>query len=531
MVTGRGFWAQLGLHGLVGGTTLLVGIAIGLDGTLGTDAAELALLVPGALALVAGAAAAALLGRRRVDGWGRERAAREAAEAKAEHLARHDALTGLLNRAVFAEHLHQVVSGSRRHDRMVALLCVDLTDFRGINGTLGHAAGDLLLRHAAARLLAALRDTDVVARLGADEFAILQSEPAGAASAASLCERLLRALEEPFDLHGHQVFVGASIGVAFCPTDGPDPLELLRNAGLALDRAKADGGHGYRFFEEGMDADVRHRKALERDLCQALERGEFELHYQPQFDLATRRPVGVEALLHWRHPVHGRIGPEIFVPLAEDTGLIVPIGAWVLEEACTQGVRWHAAGASGLRVAVNLSPVQFRHPDLAGLIADVLARTGFPAAALELEITERVLMEHTEANLATLERLRRQGVRISIDDFGVGHSSLAYLHRFPFDEVKIDRSFVCCLDDDQGAAAIVRATLTLGRSLHMQTVAEGVETAEQLAFLGTEGCNLAQGYFFSPPVPVQEIDSLVRAADGAAPDAADEAQPVATTGA
>jgi len=278
-----------------------------------------------------------------------------------------------------------------------------------------------------------------------------------------------------------------------------------------LRRAKADGGKAFRFFEEAMDAELRQRRALERDLHHALERGQLEVHYQPQIDITSRHMIGVEALLRWHHPERGRVPPDVFIPLAEDSKLILPIGGWVLEQACAQAVRWQQAGAAELRMSVNLSPVQFRHRDLAGLVDDTLRRTGLAPAHLELEITERVLMEDTEANLATLERLKRLGVKISIDDFGVGHSSLSYLRRFPFDELKLDRSFVSVLESDPSAAAIVRATLSLSQSLGLDAVAEGVESAGQLALLDSEGCRVAQGYYFSPPVHPREIDAMVRA--------------------
>jgi EAL domain-containing protein (putative c-di-GMP-specific phosphodiesterase class I) len=259
------------------------------------------------------------------------------------------------------------------------------------------------------------------------------------------------------------------------------------------------------------DSELRQRKALEQDLHHALERGELELEYQPQIDIATRRMIGIEALLRWQHPERGRIPPDRFIPLAEDKGLIVPIGEWVLEQACAQAVRWQSAGAPALRISVNVSPVQFHNRDLVGAVRRVLERSGLAAHHLELEITERVLMEHTEANLETLRGLKALGVRISIDDFGIGHSSLGYLRRFPFDELKLDRSFIGVLESDASAMAIVRATLNLGRNLGLDAVAEGVETAEQLALLDAEGCRLAQGYFFSPPVHPREIDTMVHA--------------------
>jgi diguanylate cyclase (GGDEF)-like protein len=442
---------------------------------------------------------------------GKEQDALRAAEEKVHHLVRHDALTGLPNRGVFLERLSTALVGGRRGDRMTAVLCLDLADFKAINDTLGYAAGDLLLRHMSARLLASLRETDTLARMGPDEFAIVQADIEAPAGAARLCERLLAAMEDPFDLFGQPTHVRANIGVALCPTDTRDPEELLKQAGLALTRSKAEGPQTFRFFEGAMDSELRQRKALEQDLHHALQRDEFELHYQPQIDLASRTMVGVEALLRWHHPKHGLIAPDRFIPLAEDNGLILPIGGWVLEQACRQARQWQDAGLPQFRMSVNLSPVQFRDPDLAGLVRGALERSGLAADHLELEITERTLMEDTETNLAVLRDLKQLGVKISLDDFGVGHSSLGYLRRFTFDEIKLDRSFVAALEHDPSAVAIVRATLLLGHSLGLDAVAEGVESAEQLAMLGAEGCRLAQGFYFSPPVHAQEIDAMVRA--------------------
>lgn len=472
----------------------------------------------GWLVAVLGVAAIAVAATATLELW-RRRAPRAAPGPRPDaavpgqtlQLARHDALTGLPNRHALIERLSSTIGGNRRSERMTAVLTVDLADFRAINATLGCAAGDLLLRHASARLLAGVRETDTLARMGADEFAIIQRGVDGPASAAALCDRLLAAFDEPFDLFGHLTQVAVRIGVALHPADGNDADELLKHSAIALGRAKAEGAGALRFYEEVMDIELQERKALERDLVHALERGQLEVHYQPQIDIPSRRMVGVEALLRWHHPERGPVPPDRFIPLAEDNGAILPIGAWVLEQACAQAVRWQQAGAPTLRVSVNLSPVQFRHRDLAGLVGDVLARTGLAARHLELEITERVLMEDTAANLDTLRQLKDQGVSISIDDFGVGHSSLSYLRSFPFDEIKLDRSFIGALEHDPSAAAIVRATLSLGRSLGLHSVAEGVESAAQLEMLEAEGCGIAQGYYFSPAVHPREIDVMIEA--------------------
>jgi diguanylate cyclase (GGDEF)-like protein len=494
---------------------------------LGADGGGGALLV--ALVLVTALVVAAL-GTAIERGWrrGQSEAWSEqppsAVPAQLAHLPAQDALTGLPNRTAFLDRLQAVLDGARhgaRHgDRMAAVLSVDLADFKAINETLGYVAGDLLLRHAGARMLAVLRECDMLARMGADEFAILQYGIASPAGAVELCERLLAAMDAPFELCGRLTHVGTRIGVALLPVDGVGAEELMQHAGLALGRAKADPPRGYRFFEDAMDSEVRERKALEQDLLHALDRGELEIEYQPQFDIRSRRMFGVEALLRWQHPERGRIAPDAFIPLAEDSGTIVPIGRWVLEQACRQAVAWQRQGAAELRIAVNLSPVQCRDPEFAAYVAGVLERSGLAPQRLELEITERVLLAETDANLTTLGDLKRQGVRISLDDFGVGHSSLSYLRRFPFDEIKLDRSFVGALEHDPSAQAIVRAFLSLGRSLGLDSIAEGVESAAQLSLLDAEGCRLAQGFYFSPPVHPREIDAMVAAL--AAPAAGQE---------
>jgi diguanylate cyclase (GGDEF)-like protein len=499
---------HLAFHGLTAGLALLGGFPLQMQESAVGVGLVLGLLAAAVLA-IALVSARTSPGRRAAAR--QDRRERKPLEACPADLPQHDALTGLPTREVLVERLKAVLGGARRNDRMVAVLRFDLVDFRAINDTLGYLAGDLLLRHASARLLAELRETDTLARMGADEFAIVQTGLSSPQDAAKLCERLLRAMEEPFELLGQRAHVHAHIGVAVYPTDGLEAEQLLQRAGLALGRTKASGAQAVRFFEEAMDSELRQRKALEQDLHHALERGELELEYQPQIDIASRRMIGIEALLRWQHPRHGRIPPDRFIPIAEDNGLIVPIGDWVLEQACAQAVRWQQAGAPELRISVNVSPVQFHNRDLVQGVRRVLERSGLGAHHLELEITERVLMAHTDANLETLRGLKALGVRISIDDFGIGHSSLGYLRRFPFDELKPDRSFIGVLENDASAMAIVRATLNLGRNLGLDAVAEGVETAEQLALLDAEGCRLAQGYFFSPPVHPREIDTMVEA--------------------
>ena len=500
---------QLGICLSIASLGFLIGLHVQFSDGLGVTLAVLVGLL--AVLAIAGTALGAWLGGMLHRPPDREDDALRAAEEKVHHLVRHDALTGLPNRGVFLERLAAALAGGRRGDRMTAVLCLDLAGFKVVNDTFGYAAGDLLLRHMSARLLATLRETDTLARMGPDEFAIIQADIEKPAGAARLCERLLTIMQEPFDLFGEAIHVRANIGVALSPTDARDHEQLLQQAGQALSRAKSEGAHCFRFFEGAMDNELRERKALEQDLHHALQRGELELHYQPQIDLATRTMVGIEALLRWHHPKHGMVPPDRFIPLAEDSGLILPIGAWVLEQACRQVRAWQCAGLPQFRMSVNLSPVQFRDPDLALVVRGALERSGLAPDHLELEITERTLMEDTETNLAILRELKQLGVKVSIDDFGVGHSSLGYLRRFAFDEIKLDRSFVAAIEHDPSAAAIVRATLSLGHSLGLDAVAEGVESAEQLAMLDAEGCRLAQGYYFSPPVHVQEIDAMVRA--------------------
>jgi diguanylate cyclase (GGDEF)-like protein len=503
------FVLQFGLHVLTAGMAFTLGARL-------LEASTAGLPVLATLTVLAAAGVAALgaaLGRRAAS----RRGAKGGSEVEVQvDSSRHDALTGLANRAAFCERLRTALGGVRRDDRSSAVLRLDLADFKAINETLGCVAGDLLLRHSGTRLLAVLRGSDMLARVGADEFAILQSGVAAPADAADLADRLLTALAEPFELCGQLTHVGARVGIALAPGDGADAETLLQHAGLALGRAKAGPPRTVRFFEERVDSELREQKALEQDLAQALARGELELEYQPQFDIRSRRMFGVEALLRWRHPQRGRIGPDRFIPLAEDSGLILPIGRWVLEQACLQAAAWQQRGAHGLRMAVNLSPVQCRDPELACRVGDILGRTGLAPGQLQLEITERVLMEETAANLENLDQLKRLGVRISLDDFGVGHSSLGYLRRFPFDEIKLDRSFVGALTQDASAQAIVRAALSLGRGLGLDAIAEGVESIEQLELLDAEGCRLAQGYYFSPPVHPREIDAMVAALVGAA---------------
>jgi diguanylate cyclase (GGDEF)-like protein len=426
------------------------------------------------------------------------------AQAQISHMARHDALTNLPNRTLFRERLEQALLHAKR-DGHIAVLCLDLDHFKGVNDSLGHPIGDDLLKDVAGRLTACLREGDTVCRLGGDEFAIVQVDSGEQTSPASLASRLIEVVSAPYDIRGHQITIGLSIGIAVTPGDGSDPDQLLKNADLALYRAKSDGRGLFHFFEVGMDARAQARRLLEVDLRGALLRNEFVVYYQPIQDLEAERVVGFEALVRWNHPLRGMIAPLNFIQVAEETGLIVPLGDWVLQTACREAAGW----SQDVCVAVNLSPAQFKSRNLVPSVVSALAISGLAACRLELEITESVLLHDSEATLATLHKLRALGVRISMDDFGTGYSSLSYLRSFPFDKIKIDRSFVNELASRNESMAIVRAVTGLGKSLGISTTAEGVETIEQLALLRTEGCTEVQGYLFSPPRPAEDVESML----------------------
>ncbi len=433
---------------------------------------------------------------------------RRRAEERIVFMARHDPLTGLANRAQFQEKLEQAVQQAARGS-CFALLCLDLDGFKAVNDTLGHPAGDRLLQAVAARLMQLVREIDTVARLGGDEFAIVQLGATEAKEAAALAERILAAIAQPFDIDGQSVMVGTSIGVALAPADGADVETLMRNADLALYRSKAEGRRMWRFFEPGMNARAQSRRSMELDLRLALAREQLAVHYQPTIDAATRRICGFEALLRWTHPTLGAIPPHTFVPVAEEVGLIVPIGAWVLRQACTEAARW----PEEIRVSVNLSPAQFRSPYLVRTVTEALAEAGLRPDRLELEITEALLLKDSEATVATLHRLRDAGVRIALDDFGTGHASLGSVRSFPFDRIKIDQSFVRDLATRAEAAAIVRAVTGLAADLGIATTAEGVETVEQMQRLMGEGCTELQGRLFSQPRPASGIAPLLEATE------------------
>jgi len=434
---------------------------------------------------------------------------RRQAESRIAYMATHDPLTDLPNRSFLRGRLSQMLLAAAKEEatgvgRLSALLLLDLDRFKEINDTLGHAAGDRLLRIVAERLRNLVGREDLVARLGGDEFAILLSVD-GAGAAADLSQRIIDALIAPYDLEGHQANIGASIGISLAPTDGLDSEGLLRCADLALYRAKSQGRGGFAFFQSEMTAAAQHRRVLELELRDALTQGQFEAYYQPQFSAKSGRVRGAEALIRWRHPARGLVGPNEFISIAEEVGLIVPIGEWILRQACREAAQWR----EGMRVAVNISAAQFKGNRLAEMVISALAASGLPPTQLELEITESVLLEETEGTLKTLHQLRSFGVRVSLDDFGTGYSSLSYLRSFPFDKIKIDRSFVGEVTASANGAAIVRAIAGLGASLGMEITAEGVETQEQLDLVRREGCTEVQGYYFSPPRPAGDLADLM----------------------
>ncbi|WP_299842795.1 EAL domain-containing protein [uncultured Jannaschia sp.] len=438
-------------------------------------------------------------------------------EMRLAYLAKHDALTGLPNRSYFREHLEDHLF-ARAPGKAVAVHCLDLDGFKMVNDTLGHPVGDALLEAVAGRLSNSIRGADMVARLGGDEFAIIQADVDSADEIERFAQRLLRRLGTPFKIDEHEISIGVSIGISSsCALVDEEHVEdaetLVKNADLALYRAKDEGRNTYRFFEPGMDERLRERLSLELDLRAALDKREFELFYQPLVDTADdSRICGFEALLRWSHPVRGPVSPAVFIPLAESLGLIAAIGEWVLKEACAQAARW----PEDVSVAVNLSAIQFRDSDLVAIVQRTLGESGLDADRLELEITESVLLQNPDGVLQTLHDLQNLGVRISMDDFGTGYSSLSYLQSFPFDKIKIDRSFIRDLPTSRNCAAIVRAIITLGQSLEIVVLAEGVETEEQLVALQRENCWNIQGFLFGRPEPAAEalVSLRTRSKDG-----------------
>jgi diguanylate cyclase (GGDEF)-like protein len=430
---------------------------------------------------------------------------RRRAEATLAFMARHDALTTLPNRTLFQERLTEAMALAQ-HGTLCALLCLDLDRFKVINDTLGHPVGDSLLRTVAARLTAAVREVDTVARLGGDEFAIIQVGLNSPVDAELLAERIIATMRQPYEIDGHRVVSGTSIGISIAPRDGTASETLLKNADIALYLAKTERRGIYRLFEPEMDIDLQIRRGLELDLREALPAEAFDLHYQPILDLQSGTVIGFEALIRWNHPIRGLINPAEFIPLAEETGLIIPIGEWVLRKACVDAAAW----PRDIEIAVNLSPAQFKSGQLFDAVQRALAISGLDPHRLELEITETVLLQNSENTLALLHQLRALGIRIALDDFGTGYSSLGYLRSFPFDKIKIDRTFIRDVDTNVDSAVIVGGIVGIARGLGMTTVAEGVETAGQLAKVRDQGCALVQGYLFSRPRPIGEVPALIR---------------------
>jgi diguanylate cyclase (GGDEF)-like protein len=410
-------------------------------------------------------------------------------------LARHDALTGLANRTSLRAHLVSCLQAAARGNHSIAVLYIDLDRFKAVNDTLGHPIGDLLLCKVADRLRSAMREGDFVARLGGDEFAIIQAAAADTTGVTTLATRLVDLIGRAYAVEGHMLHIGASIGVAVFPVDGYEPDILFKNADLALYRAKAEGRGRYRLYEPEMDHRMQARRAMEIDLRRALALRQFEIEYQPQLDLSSNRIVGFEALICWNHPERGRVSPADFIPIAEEIGVIVPIGEWVLRTACRQATTW----PTPVSIAVNVSPTQFRTGKVFEMIRSALANSGLPASRLEIEITEGALLDNNDVVLQALGAARGLGVRVSMDDFGTGYSSLSYLQKFPFDKVKIDQSFIRNIEANPERRAIVRAITTLASALGMKTTAEGVETEAELDCVRAEGCNEVQGYFTGRP--------------------------------
>jgi diguanylate cyclase (GGDEF)-like protein/PAS domain S-box-containing protein len=432
---------------------------------------------------------------------------RKRAEAEIVHLARHDVLTGLANRAEFNEKLEEASKRLKRGGAAITVMMLDLDRFKSVNDMYGHPAGDELLVEVGRRLKSTLRETDLLARLGGDEFAILQEGgPAQHEGAIALALRILTAISEPFDLGGFEVNIGTSVGIAMAPEHGTEPEELLKSADLALYTAKTQGRSDYRIYQPGMLEDATSQQLAESELRDAIAEERFELHYQPVVDVATRQICGVEALIRWRHPDKGLVGPDQFIPLAESTGLIAPIGEWILQRACADAAKWPAH----IRLAINISAVQFKKGNLFEIILCALVESGLEPERLELEITETSLLENQEAHLATIRQLKNLGITLALDDFGTGYSSVTYLTNFPFDKIKIDRTFTHGVLERRDYAAVVSSVLTLAKGLDKVTTVEGIETEQQFEYMRQAGVDLAQGYLFSPAVPASELDFTVR---------------------
>ncbi|NDQ55472.1 MAG: EAL domain-containing protein [Acidipila sp.] len=429
--------------------------------------------------------------------------------AEMSHLAQHDILTNLPNRTLLRDRLSQAIATADRNGTRVAVLFLDLDGFKHINDSLGHATGDKLLQSVAKRLLSCVRNSDTVSRQGGDEFVVLLSEVAHAGDAGVKAEKIIKTLLAPHEIDQHNLQITASVGVTTYPDDGLEAEILIKNADLAMYCAKDRGKNNHQFFEKNMNLRAVERQSLEGSLRCALERNEFVMHYQPKINLKTGEITGVEALVRWQHPERGLIGPLQFVSIAEDCGLMVPIGQWVMRESCRQAKEWQDAGLRPIELAVNVSSIEFRNDDFLKEVQRILEETHLEARYLELELTESVLMRHAEFTVPVLRKLKALGVRLAIDDFGTGYSSLSYLRQFPIDTLKVDKSFVQEIDADTGDATIISAVIDMGGSLKHRVIAEGVETVEQVAFLQAHGCDEAQGYYFSRPMLAPQFAKLL----------------------
>jgi diguanylate cyclase (GGDEF)-like protein len=433
------------------------------------------------------------------------------ADERIEYLASHDSLTNLPNREMFNGMLRRAIDAAARYQRQFALLFIDLDRFKVINDSLGHDAGDMLLVEIGDRLRRALRSSDVVARLGGDEFVVILEEAAERHEVERIAGELLSVLGQPLQLSGHECHTTASIGIAMYPSDGADMQTLTKNADMAMYLAKEDGKNGFRFFTKEIKTQSIERLTLESALRRALERDQFSLHYQPKIDMESRQITGVEALLRWNHPELGTVSPGQFIPLAEETGLIVPIGRWVLKEACAQNMAWQRRGLRPVTMAVNLSPRQFADPHLLHDVDEALLASGMSPVLLQLEVTESMVMRNVSRAIKVLDAIQSRGIRLAIDDFGTGYSSMSLMKQFPIDTIKIDRSFIRDLPVDSEDQAIAQAIISMGKALGMTVIAEGVETVEQEAFLRNHACDEMQGFLFSKPLPAKQMADLLRA--------------------
>jgi diguanylate cyclase (GGDEF)-like protein/PAS domain S-box-containing protein len=441
----------------------------------------------------------------------RDARARRQMAAQLLHMAQHDVLTELPNRVLLNDRLQRAISFAERHGRRLAVLFVDLDQFKHINDSLGHGIGDQVLQAVATRLERCVRRSDTVSRHGGDEFVAVLSELDAADAAGASVSKLTAALAMPYHIGSHELHVPASVGVSIYPDDGDEPETLISHADTAMYHAKESGRNTYQFFKQEMTARATDRQFIEGSLRVAIQRNELSLHYQPKIDLGSGAIVGVEALVRWRQPQRGFIPPDVFVPMAEETGLILPVGTWVLREACRQSRAWLDAGLPAVPMAVNISAAQFRNADFLESVRAVLKEAGLDPQTLELELTERVLMKHSDATISTLKALKAIGVRLTLDDFGTGYSSLTCLRQFPIDALKVDQSFVHGISSSPDDAAIVSAVIGMGNSLKKRVIAEGVEALEQVAFLKAEGCEEAQGYYFNRPMAADRVATLLRA--------------------